>query len=274
MKNPNLFGIFNRRKQFEIEGYWEGIHGIDSQAKLAEISAIAEQEKDFIALGYIDASKNTKAEQDTTANLLAEANKFFATYQSLANGKSPNLVLPILAFVGAIPATLAEVFFLAPLLEGLGIANYIERLIIAFAFVFTVGVLLKTAILFTQKERKNCWIIGSIFVADLIFAGGIGLWRYYQMSFISESNAELNRFLTETSFLSPLVLTLLTVFLGMSSTVAINFGTEKLGLWFNFRKFLKRRNKLQKKFETLTKKLEGLSEKLEKRKNTIDLLRN
>jgi hypothetical protein len=265
----NNFG-FGTRKQVEVEGYWDGIHGINPQPKLAEISAIAEQEKEKAALRYVDKIKNIEAQRDIVAALLAEANRLFALCQSLTKGKVPGFVLPALSFVGSILTTAAETFFLAPLLAGLGIPRKSEQIIIAFAFVFTVGVLLKTAVIFWQKEKKNWWGIGALLAFDVIFAGAIGLWRYYQMSFMGEANPALNRFLTETSTLSPFVLTLLTVFLGMASTLALNYGVENLGLWFNFNRARARKNKLQKQFERYDKKLAALKEKLEREQNSIE----
>ena len=255
----------------EAEAYYDGAHDIPIEDSLAETKAGFQQLREQTERESKDDIKRLEGELGTVQHFRGDADGRWQMFRDETEGKMPGFFIPLLAILFALLAVPSESWFLAPVLQGWNINEEIPQLIVATIFVFTLGVLLKTALTCYEKTgRENSswrdWFnAGTILIFTLALAIYLGIFRADALAHEAKMNSELGSFLNESVGVNIALSILITIGLPLAAALALSFGFDRLRYWQQWRKARKDALKFAKQQEETEKKLEAETEKLDKR---------
>ncbi len=267
-------------RYIEAEAFYCGCHDIPIEDCLAETRAGFQQLREKTERESKNDIKRLEGELGAIKYLREKAELLWEIFRNETEGKTPPFFIPLLAILFALMAVPAESWFLAPVLQGWNINDEIPQLIVATIFVFTLGVLSKTALACYEKTgQENAswrdWFNTiAIVVFTLALAIYLGIFRADSLAHEAKANAELGSFLNESIGVNIGLSILLTIGLPLAAALAISFGFDKLRYWRQWKKTRKDTLKFAKQQEETEKKLEAEVEKLDKRIAEIEATRD
>jgi len=290
----------------EEEGFRDGAQGVGPTAPLAELSAMFAQQQAVVRHDAEDAIKSLEAKVAVTESRRDAAERKWQELSAKTGELPPAMILPIVAVLASLIAIAAEAIFLAPVMDGFGIADPTWQYILAGGLVITIGGLFELSkklyhdlgegshdlknddeILATETSpnvnAQPRWARRAKFVACLFvtlfmlaLAGTLGWWRADELIFAASSGTAdmqgevLSSFLGDNSLLTHLVVTLLTVGLPLFVMFAFEWGLDKLRFAWEWRKARREYKRLPPEVESARKLLEAATEKRDQRLAVID----
>jgi hypothetical protein len=120
-----------RLTEAQREGLFHGQHGVDPELGLTRLDR--RRELELVTLGRavnsrVSELRSTLAESESRN---AAARKHFAILDAEAHGEAPSLWWLMLGLLFSIALTVGDAFLLAPLLQGIGIIDPLDQLLIA-----------------------------------------------------------------------------------------------------------------------------------------------
>ena len=267
----------------EAEGFRDGTQSVDPAITVKEIEAQFGRRRDLEDEAAAYRIKSLEAQAETLQRRKEDADRHWAELEFRTEGMPPQFVLPAVAVACAGAAVVGEAVFLAPVMDGFGIADPALQMIFAGVVVITTSGLfeitkklyLKRAIerevshaQHQQESKPKPRQIGNLiffgFLSALAFALVfiLGWWRAEEMIYAaSVQTGAWKDFLADNPTLTRLVVVLLTTALPVFVALTFEWGLNGLHLaweWRKARAIYKRvgkqldhtRKALEKEFET------------------------
>lgn len=228
-----------RTRYVEHVGFYHGSQGVSPEHELAHLEGQTREDEEQIRHGAVDEVSDLDAAEAVLARRHAEASRVWDALREETSGRAPNVWIPRTVGLAGFAALIGEVLFLAPMMDGLGIASRFGQLLLASTVVFTAAILVHMSDhgLFRQPADSagrfsSSWPDGqrgrlaSLCVGLLTFGvlWTLGRWRALQMMFVADGT--LAEFLQLNVGLMVTFVTLLTVALPLVSAVALDWATR------------------------------------------------
>src|SRR5690242_7468670 len=123
----------------EAEGFRDGTQGVDPTITLKEIEAQFSQRRELENQSAAELIKSLEAKATTLARRRDDSERHWADLEFSTEGMPPQIILPFVAIVCAAAAVIGEAVFLAPVMDGFGIAEAILQLVFAGVIVVTTS---------------------------------------------------------------------------------------------------------------------------------------
>ena len=242
----------------EAEGFRDGTQSVDPVITVKEIEAQfgrRQEQQDEAATHRI---KSLEAQVETLQQRREDAERHWTNLEFRTEGMPPQFMLPLCAVLFAIAAIIGEAVFLAPVMDGFGIADFTLQMIFAGVIVITTtGLFEITKKLYAKhatdadslkrqdksesgpKSRRIGSLIFFSLLTTLAFALVfiLGWWRGEEMIYAaSVQTGAWKDFLTNNPTLTRVVVVLLTTALPVFVAMSFEWGLDGLHLAWEWRK--------------------------------------
>lgn len=283
--------VWSDVKVIEVEGFRDGTQGVSPVAALEEINAQFKQRQEQENYDSAERIKTLEARVSHLGQSKADAERHWSDLEYSTGGMPPHIALPLCAVVCSALAVAGEAGLLAPVMDGLGIAEPSLQYLMAAVLVITCSGLIEitkrqfrqpdTAASGQREERRNdggratkkCFFI-ALTLLTLAFVSFLGWWRAEEMIFAaSEQGGAWREFLSQNPMLTRVLVTLLTTGLPVFVALAFEWGLEGLRLSWEWRKTRRAFYRYSKRLDTIRKALEAETEKKESRLRLLGEMR-
>lgn len=283
--------VWSDVKFVEAEGFRDGTQGVSPAAALEEINAQFKQRQEQENYNCTEFIKTLEARVSHLGQSKADAERHWSDLEYATGGMPPRITLPLCAVVCSALAVVGEAGLLAPVMDGLGIAERSLQYLMAAVLVITCSGLVEitkrqfrhpdTAAGGQREERRNdaggaamkCFFI-ALTLLTLAFVSFLGWWRAEEMIFAaSEQGGAWREFLSQNPTLTRVLVTLLTTGLPVFVALAFEWGLEGLRLSWEWRKTRHAFRRYSKRLDKIRKALEAETEKKESRLRLLGEMR-
>jgi hypothetical protein len=279
----------------EAEGFRDGTQKVDAAITVKEIEAQFGRRQEQEDEAATDRIKSLEAQVETLQRRKEDAERHWADMEFRTEAMPPQFVLPACAVAFAGAAVVGEAVFLAPVMDGFGIADLTLQMIFAGVIVITTSGLFEiTKKIYgknaTEAENsddrdehesksKSRPLGGVIFFAllttlafALVFI--LGWWRAEEMIYAaSVQTGAWKDFLTNNPTLTRVVVVLLTTALPVFVALAFEWGLNGLHLAWEWRKSRAVYKRVGKNLDHTQKRLEKEIETKDARKRALGQMR-
>ena len=119
----------------EAEGFYCGVHAVATDDYEAELGARFSRLIELMKHDAVDSIRTAEARQAELSRRQEEAQSLWSRIRSRTDGMPPSVVMPLVAVIVVGLSVWGETILLAPMMDGLGIANRLSQLISAVTFV-------------------------------------------------------------------------------------------------------------------------------------------
>lgn len=284
----------NDARTVEAEGFRDGTQGVDPSITVKEIEAQFGQRQEQENQAAAERIKSLEAQAETLECRKDDSERHWADLEFRTEGMPPQIILPLIAVICAIAAVIGEAVFLAPVMDGFGIADATLQLIFAGVIVITTSGLfeitksvytgrtrdsLATEELTTNGARKESRLAGLMFLSllttlALVLVFILGWWRAEEMIYAaSVQTGSWKEFLTNSPVLTRLVVVLLTTALPIFVAIAFEWGLNGLHLAWEWRKSREAYKRTTKQLNSTQKALEKETEAKDSRIRELEQMR-
>ncbi|HEU4710282.1 MAG TPA: hypothetical protein VFS76_01895 [Pyrinomonadaceae bacterium] len=281
----------NDARTVEAEGFRDGTQGVDPTITLKEIEAQFSQRQELEKQAAAELIKSLEAKATTLARRRDDSERHWADLEFSTEGMPPQIILPFVAIVCAVAAVIGEAVFLAPVMDGFGIAEATLQLVFAGVIVVTTSGLFEI----TKKNytasaadrpseaktsnARRSRLGGLIFLIlvtglalTLVFI--LGWWRAEEMIHAATvQSGAWKEFLASNVALTRLVVVLLTTALPAFVALAFEWGLNGLHLAWEWRRARSSYIRIGRKLDSTNKALEKQLEARESRIRQIEQMR-
>lgn len=275
----------------EAEAFRDGTQDVDAGPAVEEINASFARRKEEENLKSAERIKSLEARVEHLGPRARDAEKHWGGLESLTGGMPPQVILPLCAVLFSAAVVVGESVFLAPVMDGFGIADPVWQYLLAAVIVITCSGLVEVTKKQWTRTRDGAeaapaartngparWVRGAFsgFLAllALLLVSVLGWWRAQEMMFAaSEQSGAWRQFLSENSTLTRVVVMLLTTSLPVFVALAFEWGLDGLRLAREWRKARRERRRTTALLEKTRKALEAEREMKESRLKALDELR-
>ena len=275
----------------EAEGFRDGTQGVNPTITVKEIEAQFARRQEQENLGAAERIKSLEGHVNNLQRRKEDSERHWADLEFRTEGMPPQFILPLCAVVFAITVVIGEAVFLAPVMDGFGIADPAFQIIFAAVIVITTSGLFEiTKKLYAghaveneaveevdhEAKSKSRHLGGLIFfgvLTTLAFALVfiLGWWRAEEMIYAaSVQTGAWKEFLTNNPTLTRLVVVLLTTALPVFVAIAFEWGLNGLHLAWEWRKSRAVYKRVTKRLDHSEKALEKEIESKEARKRALE----
>jgi len=275
----------------EAEGFRDGTQGVDPRTTVKEIDAQFARRKEQENQAAVERIKSLEAQVDTLQRRKEDAERHWADLEFRTEGMPPQIILPLCAVLFAIAAVIGEGIFLAPVMDGFGIADSTFQIVFAAVIVITSSGLFEiTKKLYaghaakteTAEDYSDDPPPRSRRLAGLIFFGCLtalaltlvfilGWWRAEEMIYAaSVQTGSWKEFLANNPVLTRAVVVLLTTALPMFVAITFEWGLNGLHLAWEWRKSQAVYRRITKRLAQTQKSLEQENESKDSRKRALE----
>jgi hypothetical protein len=277
------------------EGFRDGTQGVNPGPAQEEINALFARQKEQDNHDATERIKKLEGQVEQLERRKLDAERHWADLEILTGGMPPQIVLPLTAVLLSALVVVGESVFLAPVMDGFGIADLMWQYLLAAVIVITCSGLIeitKREWLQTRVDRDSNKSAGPhaeqtksvhwgrrVFFAfmallALLLVSILGWWRAEEMMFAaSAQSGEWQDFLSQNATLTRCVVILLTTGLPVFVALAFEWGLDGLRLAWEWRKSRRDYRKTSATLERTRKDLEGEFEKKNSRQKALDELR-
>ena len=282
-------------RMVEAEGFRDGTQNVCSGPALNEISALFARQKEQENHDATERIKTLEGRVEQLSQHKLDVERHWADLEILTGGMPPQIILPLTAVLLSALVVIGEAIFLAPVMDGFGIADPTWQYLLATVIVITCSGLIeitKREWLQARGERDRDkskgqqveqaksahWgrrlFFGFMALLALLLVSILGWWRAEEMMFAaSAQSGKWQEFLSQNATLTRCVVVLLTTGLPIFVALAFEWGLDGLRLAWEWRKSRRDYRKTFAALEKTRKALEGEFEKKESRQKALDELR-
>lgn len=275
----------------EAEGFRDGTQDVDPAMSVKEIEAqfARRQEQEDEASSH--RIKSLEAQVATLDRRKGDAQRHWGDLEFRTEGMPPQFMLPFCAVLFAIAAVIGEAVFLAPVMDGFGIADFTLQMIFAGVIVITTSGLFEISKKVYGKQvpevearddhdehdsKPKSRHIGSLILFGLLTTLAfalvfiLGWWRAEEMIYAaSVQTGAWKDFLTNNPTLTRLVVVLLTTALPVFVAMSFEWGLNGLHLAREWRKSRALYTRVAKRLDHTQKALEKENETKDARKRAL-----
>lgn len=205
--------------------------------------------------------KNLEAESEITRQRKDESEARWKMLDGLHEGRTIQFFKPLLAVVAAFLLIAAEGGLLAPVMDGLNIAEFWVQLLVATLLVGALSGLLEIAVHNFHKTPRKLWLVISSATFAVVSLAIFGWWRGEEVIFAG-SQDDGSTFASENALLTRILLMLVTVALPITAAFFLDFGVKHLRFWLERKEARKDFLEFSRRAEENEKKLAAANEKL------------
>ena len=280
----------------EAEGFRDGTQNVNSAITVKEIDAQFARRQEQENEAATDRIKSLEAQAETLQRRKEDAERHWADLEFRTEGMPPQFVLPACAVAFAGAAVVGEAVFLAPVMDGFGIADPTLQMIFAAVIVITTSGLFEI----TKKVYGNhateaedgedhdeheskpksrhlrfrrlgsLTFFGFLTALALALVFILGWWRAEEMIYAaSVQTGAWKDFLTNNPTLTRVVVVLLTTALPVFVALAFEWGLNGLHLAWEWRKSRAIYKRVAKQLDHTQKALEKEIETRDARKRAL-----
>jgi hypothetical protein len=267
-------------KLVEAEGFRDGTQGVSPEPALKELDAQFAQWQEQEQHDTTQRIKTLEGCVEQLERRKTDAERHWTDLEYETGGMPPGIALALCAVVFSALAVLGEASLLAPVMDGLGIAEPLWQYIMAAVIVITCSGLIEiTKRQFQQPPAeieaaqrpgagalvKKCFLV-ALTVLTLLFVSLLGWWRAEEMIFAAaEQGGAWHAFLSQNPTLTRVLITLLTTGLPVFVALAFEWGLGGLRLAWEWRKTRRAYRRYSKALDQTQKRLEAEVEKRDAR---------
>ena len=284
----------------EAEGFRDGTQKVDPAITVKEIEAQFARRQEQEDEAATDRIKSLEAQVETLRRCKDDGERHWADLEFRTEGMPPQFVLPFCAVLFAIAAVIGEAVFLAPVMDGFGIADFILQMIFAGVIVITTSGLFEITkkvygkhameveagegrdeheskprsrqLRFRQLGSLLFFALLTTLAFALVFI--LGWWRAEEMIYAaSVQTGAWKDFLTNNPTLTRMVVVLLTTALPVFVALAFEWGLNGLHLAWEWRKSRAIYKRVAKQLDHAQKALEKENETKDARKRALAQMR-
>ncbi len=273
-----------KTRNIEAEGFQAGTQGVEPEAQLKEIESGFARLKERVKQEATDRIKQLEAAIQTLKGRLQDAEERWSDFQIQTDGMPPAIVLPLCAVSVALLVVTGEGFFLAPVMDALGIADRTAQMLFASVIVMVTSGLVKITkrqLLSHTTEypeheaprdttpRRGGFgrylkaaLLIFLTLISLTFVFFLGWWRAEQMIFAAslQHTGAWKQFMADNPGLTRAVVVLLTTGLPIFVAIVFDWGLDGLRLAWEWRKARHQVRRFGKLLNSTEKKLESENE--------------
>jgi cation transport ATPase len=252
----------NKTKLIEAEAYHRGAHGVSQEDALHEVEAHFEALREESSRAVTDRIKNLEATTKTLTERLLDADERWQRMSASTSGRQPEFQKPLLAIGVAFLLIIADGLLLAPVMDGLNIADPTSQIVVAIVLVTAFSALFKIAVHNYRQPQRKRWLVITPATFGLLALAVFGWWRATEVVFASlRSGDDLNTFAADNPVLTKIFLASATVALPVAAALALDYGFEKLRHGVEWAKARRDHLRFSKALDHSEKKLEAAIEK-------------
>lgn len=282
-------------RRIEAEGFRDGTQGVAPTPAQEEINALFARRKEQENHDATERIKTLEGRVEQLEQRKLDAERHWADLEIQTGGMPPQIMLPLCAAVLSALVVIGESIFLAPVMDGFGIADPTWQYLLAAVIVITCSGLIeitKRQWLHTSgdtgtaestgrqaaQSKSSRWgrrlFFGFMALLAMLLVSVLGWWRAEEMMFAATSQqGEWQDFLSQNATLTRCVVVLLTTGLPIFVALAFEWGLDGLRMAWEWRKSRRAYRKTSAALEQTKKALEGEAEKKESRLKALDELR-
>jgi hypothetical protein len=278
-------------KQIEEQAFRDGSQSVKPDAALNEVEAVFARRREQENHDATDRIKQLEAGIARLGHRQEELELHWLDLRDLTDGLPPQIILPLIAVTTASIVLFGEAIFLAPVMDGFGIADPIWQMVFAGVLVVVCSGLIHIskknwpANLESDHKGRNeeskprregvGWVkfagFGLLALFSLCLVSMLGWWRAEEMIFAASAQAgSWKEFLGNNPMLTRLVVVLLTTALPVFVAVAVDWGLDALRLAWDWRKTSWSLRRTTKHLENARKALEAQLEKKDARLHALE----
>lgn len=283
----------NDARTVEAEGFRDGTQGVNPGTTVKEIEAQFGQREEQENQAAAERIKSLEAQAETLERRKDDSERHWAELEFRTEGMPPQIILPFVAVICAIAAVIGEAVFLAPVMDGFGIADATLQLIFAGVIVITTSGLFEITkrvysgrthdSLATEETTSGASnasrlgglvFLGLLTTLALVLVFILGWWRAEEMIYAaSVQTGSWKEFLTNSPVLTRLVVVLLTTALPIFVAIAFEWGLNGLHLAWEWRKSREAYKRIAKQLNSTQKALEKETEAKDSRIRELEQVR-
>lgn len=279
----------NDVRMLEAEAFRDGTQGIDPSAALEEIDKHFAQLQEQQMISTKDTLKSLEGDIEDITQKKFDTDRHWADLEMRSNGMPPPMFLCVLAVVFSSLVVVGETIFLAPVMDGFGIADPAWQHLLASVVVLVCSGLFEitknrwhqfdldeTAIDESVRSRAvsrrtQILLLCFLNILTLPLVCILGYWRAEEMIFAAKIHSgSWQSFLSDNATLTRFVVVLLTVGLPVFVAMAFDWGVSGLRFAIDWRNTRRAYNHLNTALARTTKALEAEEEKEEGEQQALE----
>jgi hypothetical protein len=230
-------------------GFKDGAHGVSAVAKQAEYSAMFEARKAQVIKQFTDLFARLRAACETKRLERQEADALWSRISEMTTGIQPPVLLYVIGLTIAALIAGVEPFFLAPVMDGLGIPNRVAQLLTASVLVITPAVIFEVSKYAyrrignyddrTSRKTRYLAVAGTVALSALVlvYTISLGLWRAKELIYAGKLDPDgAGSFLTQSANETTVVFIALTVALPLALMFLLDHCLSKLSFAWTWRR--------------------------------------
>ncbi len=260
----------------ESAGFYDGSQGVDASLGQKRLEVLFDQAKAAAEMKMVKRIKKLEAKGQIRGRHKDEASTRWETCRTRFGVLPPQSALPLLGVLASLVVVAGEAIFLAPVMDGFGIADPYAQILLALVIVVAASGLVKIAysgiIRSSPDGAAATGRSGQVFricIAALTLAllGSLGWWRSSELIFAESAQLDLlNRFLAANVYGTRAIVVLLTISLPIVAASLFFWGMTRIrtsATWRRARRdYLKRSNRLDRTAKAWETEQEVLKQKL------------
>lgn len=259
-KNETLVSKTNS-ESINAKAFVKGTQGEQVDDFLNEIEADFEKLRELKTGETVESIKTLEAETEIAQQRKDEAEKRWKMLDALHEGRTLEFVKPLLAVIAAFLLVVAEGSLLAPVMDGLNIAEFWAQLLVATLMVGALSGLLEISVHNFHKTPRRLWLVIAPATFSIITLAIFGWWRGEEVIFAGKLE-DGNTFASENAMLTRILLMLVTIALPVTAAFFLDFGLKKIRFWLERRNARKDFLRFSRETEENEKAMEAAKEKL------------
>ena len=263
-------------RHVESTGFYDGSQGLDASLGQKRLEVLFDQAKAAAEMKVVKRIKKLEAKGQIRDRHKDEASGRWETCRTRFGVLPPQLILPLLGILASLIVVAGEAVFLAPVMDGFGIADPSAQILLALVIVVAASGLVKIAysgiVRSSPVARAGEGKLGQVMricIAGLTLAllGSLGWWRSSELIYAESAHLDLlNRFLAANVYGTRAIVVLLTISLPIVAASLFFWGMTRIRTSVTWRKarrdYLRRSNRLDRTAKAWETQQEILKQKL------------
>ncbi|MHB8502251.1 MAG: hypothetical protein ACYDHE_15080 [Candidatus Acidiferrales bacterium] len=243
--------------------FYAGANGVECDEGLAQIEADHAQDAKQLEAERSAEIGLLEATQATLLHLQPQAEEQWVQLRELHKDDAPRVFVPLIIGIVGVAIAAAEASILAPTFDMLSVKDPTFQFVAALALTLGCATWMHLALEASRKPIPLGRLLRYSAGLPLLALVVLGIWRAQALAFAAiHGRSALAPFLAQSSSLTSLVTSLLTIVFPVASAFAIHCAFHHAEQWWEFREARKVAQRLKTELDLVTKQTESAKKKL------------